>query len=175
MIIIHNFNIDLRSYADKGKNNEFPIYDKCPSCHSWGNMQKHGFYWRFAVTDTLTEKIPIRRLKCNCCKKTFSILPDFLIPYFQHTLHTILDHIENKLNEKETSSLSHQLIRFYLVRFMSQLNWIYTFFSDIGEVFEVIEDSKEKAKKYLHKLRDFSESAFLRKSMGHLAKYLMAK
>lgn len=96
MIILHDFRISLEEYANRGKMNNFPIFDKCPNCHciASGNLHRHGYYWRYAITDEAEFKIPICRLICLSCKKTFSILPDFLIPYFQHSLDLILQRME---------------------------------------------------------------------------------
>ena len=89
MIISHDFGIDLMEYAARGKENEYPLLDKCPNCKCIGpgNIHRNGYYWRFGLTDEETRKIPICRLRCLMCNKSISILPDFLIPYFQHTIH----------------------------------------------------------------------------------------
>src|SRR5438270_403941 len=84
MIISHDFGIGVVEYGERGKNNEFPLFDICPKCKSpaHGNLHRNGYYWRYGITDVATLRIPICRLRCLQCEVNISILPDFLIPYF---------------------------------------------------------------------------------------------
>jgi hypothetical protein len=66
-------------------------------------------------------------MKCSHCNITLSILPSFLIPYFQHTNTTIFMSIYNRLLGKMSPHLSRQLISFYLKRFNRQFEWILSF------------------------------------------------
>jgi hypothetical protein len=124
MILLHNFKIDLLSYSQKAKNNEFPVLTQCPSCNKHHCLKKHGFYLRYAINAPLTEKIPICRYKCYSCQITISILPSFLIPYFQHSVLFVASTIYHKLLKKKSPHISRQLVTFYLKRFNSQLAWI---------------------------------------------------
>lgn len=175
MIISHDFGVDLNEYAARGKENDFPTFEVCPNCKCFahGNLHKHGYYWRFGITENVIIKIPICRIKCLVCKMSFSILPDFLIPYFQHTIHTVLDRIDQLLQKKKANG-SRQLLRFYLTRYLKNLNWIHSFFTGIGNITGVSEDRQKEAAKYLKKIRKFGESLFLQKSWDHLSSYFMA-
>jgi hypothetical protein len=66
-------------------------------------------------------------MKCSHCNITLSILPSFLIPYFQHTTLTIVMSIYNRLLRKMAPKLSRQLISFHLKRYNHQLDWIISF------------------------------------------------
>jgi hypothetical protein len=66
-----------------------------------GNLHRHGYYWRNAIAEEKEVKIPICRIICLSCKKTISIIPNFLIPYFQHSLEAILKRIEQFLVFRE--------------------------------------------------------------------------
>jgi len=175
MIILHDFGIDLEEYATRGKTNHFPLLDACPNCGSMahGNIHRNGFYWRYGITEAITVKIPICRLKCLQCKVSFSILPDFLIPYFQHTVHTIIARISRRLEQKEVNG-GHQLIWFHLRRFLRNVNWIHSYFIDEGLVSGMSNEQKKEATKYVKMIQDFGESPFLRRSWGHLSTYFMA-
>ncbi|MCG7314789.1 DUF6431 domain-containing protein [Priestia flexa] len=175
MIISYDFRVDLLEYAARGKENDFPILDACPNCKciAYGNIHRNGYYWRYGVTDEETMKIPICRMRCLVCKKSFSVLPDFLIPYFQHTIHTILKRIHQFLQKKKANG-SRQLLRFHLIRYYKCLNWIHSFFTDLGKVLGVSKKRKKEATKYMIMILDFGESSFLRRSWGHLSKHFMA-
>lgn len=175
MIISHDFGINLEEYAARGKNNDFPVLETCPNCKciAPGNIQRNGYYWRFGITEDITVRIPICRLKCQSCKISFSILPDFLIPYFQHTIHTVLNRINGFLEKKKALG-SRQLLRYYLLRYYGKLQWIHSFFIDIGHTIGMSTDTKKEAIKYMKMILDFGESPFLRRSWGHLSKYFMA-
>ncbi|SDI89420.1 DUF6431 domain-containing protein [Natribacillus halophilus] len=172
MILFHDFGADLKTYAEKGPANDFPTFHSCPACSSINTLHRHGFYWRYGITEEGAEYIPICRLRCPSCKKTFSILPDFLIPYYQHTLHTVVDRIATVL-QKEKGSGFRQLVAFYKRRFLKHLKWLHSFFTDHGVSVSFPCENKN-ATKYLTMIRDFGESTFLRRSKGHLSSYFMA-
>lgn len=175
MMISHDFGMDLEEYAIRGKANDFPILDRCPNCNGLGhgNVHRNGFYWRYGITEETTIKIPICRFKCLSCRVSISILPDFLIPYFQHTLHTVLMRV-NQLLENKKANGGRQLLRFHLNRYFKSIHWIHSFFIDNGYGFGLSKDLIKEAKKYMKMIHDFAESPFLRRSWGHLSKYFMA-
>ena len=175
MIISYDFGIDLKDYAARGKKNDFPVFDYCPNCKclAHGNLHRNGYYWRFGITEEATIRIPVCRLKCLVCDKSISVLPDFLIPYFQHTIHTVLNRLSLLIQKKKVNGY-RQLWRFHLLRYWRNLNWIHSFFTDCGSVFGVVEDIEKRATKYMKMILDFGESPFLRRSWGHLSKYFMA-
>lgn len=51
----------------------------CPACG--GSMRRHGRYWRWVATRRCLSRIPIYRWWCPTCRRTCSVLPDFLRPY----------------------------------------------------------------------------------------------
>lgn len=175
MVIIHNFRIGLSDYASKGKENDFPLFEACPNCQclSFGNLHRNGYYWRFAITEETVLKIPICRWRCLSCKTNISILPDFLIPYFQHTLPTMLRRILQILQNKKANG-SRQLGMYHLKRYIKSLHWVHSFFGDRGKVTGFSGDIKKEATKYMTMILDFGESPFLRRSWGHLSTYFMA-
>lgn len=175
MIISHDFGIGLEEYGERGKENVFPLFDECPNCKcaGHGNLHRNGYYWRYGVTEDVTLLIPICRLKCLQCEVNISILPDFLIPYFQHTVHTVLDRI-NQVLQKKRAKGSRQLLSFYYKRYLKGINWIHSFFIDLGVAGGMSKDIKNEATKYMKMILDFGESPFLRRSRGHLSKYFMA-
>jgi len=163
----------LPSYAELGKKNSFPELEQCPQCKARNRLKRHGFYFRYAVEGEVVYQIPICRLKCPSCKRTVSLLPDFLIPYFQHTLHTVITWLKDKLSNS-TSHRSRQLAWFYLKRFFRQLNQVEMFFRALGWKEKSPSQIKEKAIKLLEMIRLFGEAPFLRKSRGHFKSNFMA-
>ncbi|WP_236001917.1 DUF6431 domain-containing protein, partial [Heyndrickxia sporothermodurans] len=165
MIIPHDFGIELIEYEAKGKKNEFPLFEECPNCKcpSPGNLHRNGYYWRYAVTEEFSIRIPICRMKCLHCEANFSILPDFLIPYYQHTIHTILGRVLQNLEGKKSNG-SRQLLKFHLNRYLKNVNWVHSFFVSLGRVIGMSGDIKKEAIKYMKMILDFGESPFLRRS-----------
>ena len=69
------------------------IGPKCPICAKRACYRPITPYWRYA-TELFAEfekkRIPIARFLCRRRKKTFSMLPIQLIPYFQYTASAVL-------------------------------------------------------------------------------------
>lgn len=172
MIIIYDFNLSLEEYAERGKRNDFPIVEQCPHCRGRVRLWRHGFFWRYALEERKEYRIPICRLKCPSCKKTVSLLPDFLLPYFQHTLSTVLKRLKAGLLGKITGC--YQLVQFYRKRFLKQLNQVEMFFRAEGFRGTLPQDRITKAIKLLEMILVFGEATFARRSSGHFTRNFMA-
>lgn len=175
LIVIVKSDMDISTYAS---HKHFPVIPNHLRCNCGNRNQnlfyRHGYYERNAIVNGTTYRVYIPRLKCLCCLKTISLLPDLLVPYFQYTLLSLLERIRLLL-DKKTTDTSRQLNSFLLKRFFRYSNWIYSFFVDRGISIDIPCDKIKDAKKYLNRIRDFGESSFLRESLGHLSTYFLAR
>lgn len=65
----------------------------CPICGGLDCYREITSYWRYAIDlfpDFKKEPIPIARFLCRQEKRTFSLLPIQLIPYFQYTIRAVI-------------------------------------------------------------------------------------
>jgi Domain of unknown function (DUF6431) len=79
---IHQYLCDIRerSAADRYRP------DRCPLCQARCCLLAHGFYYRTLVHLDFDDSIPIRRYLCRLCRRTVSLLPDFVLPYLRHSI-----------------------------------------------------------------------------------------
>ena len=77
-----------------GKINFFSsIGPACPLCGHLDCYRKIPPYWRYIIElfpEFKKERIPIARFLCRKTRRTFSLLPIQLIPYFQYTLSAVM-------------------------------------------------------------------------------------
>jgi len=69
------------------------IGERCPVCGSLKCYRQITPYWRYATDlfpDFKKEQVPVARFLCRNRKKTFSLLPIQLIPYFQYTAQAVI-------------------------------------------------------------------------------------
>jgi Domain of unknown function (DUF6431) len=59
---------------------------QCPLCQGRACFLAHGFYYRTVVDVEFDDSIPVRRYLCRLCRRTVSLLPDFLLPYLRHSI-----------------------------------------------------------------------------------------
>lgn len=173
MQIIHSFGISPSVYHRRGTDNDFPPIRVCPRCLYPGILTKHGFYWRNAVFLGWELRIPIRRYKCSSCHQTVSILPDFLLPNFQHGLAFIIKALHDFFTRGKRT-ICRQLLQFYRRRFLKNLNRIQAFFRDLG--FKGVIGEKEKAIKLLEMIHAaFSKAeTFAKRFQEHFLHNFMA-
>jgi transposase-like protein len=172
LFVYHDFGISVKEYEAKGKKNDFPLVEQCPHCKARVKLYRHGFYWRNAV-DTDRYRIPICRFKCPCCKKTISILPTFLLSYFQYTVDVILEKLEGSIIKGKINSY-HQLVLFYRKRFLERITQVEMFFRDYGFKGSLPKDTKEKAIKLLEMILALGKATFTRRYWGHFSHNFMA-
>ncbi len=152
MIDISKYCHNPRKYSKLGKNNSFKRLYHCECCGYRGSLHRHGFYYRNIILFNFYSRIPILRYKCpnKNCNKTYSLLPDFVIPYHQYSFGAILFCLYLSYVKKKSSSsiqkflkdvVSRQLIHQYKIRFQSQLGKLRMFFSSLdGSSFNISEN-----------------------------------
>jgi hypothetical protein len=166
MIIPHYFSVKIETYTVLGKQNDFPIFNCCPQCRAKNTLLRHGFYERNAIEDEVCYRITICRLKCPDCGKTFSILPDFLLPYFQHTLAymiriLLLDWLLG------TCLCSRQLQQFYEKRLVGKLTEIEQFFRMMGNSELFAQHHKKRTVNCAQMIQAMDRSIFVRSWWCH--------
>ena len=172
LFVYHDFGISVKEYETRGKKNDFPVVDQCPHCKGRIRLYRHGFYLRNAIEEDQF-RIPICRLKCPSCKQTLSILPTFLLAYFQYTVNVIFEKLESLMIKGKISGY-HQLALFYRKRFLNRLTQIEMFFRDDGFRGIFPKDPKEKATKLLRMILALGKATFVRRSRGHFSYNFMA-
>lgn len=172
MMHYHDFQVTLNEYHLRERENSFPDLDYCPICHAKNRLNRHGFYERNAINEHHTYRIPICRLICPDCKKTVSILPTFLLPYFQHTIYCILNFLLAFWVSGKTL-YTRQLRRFYEKRAYAGTTNIELFFREHG-VLAPFPKAKEKTIKLFQMILDLSESTFVRRWWSHRVTSFMA-
>jgi hypothetical protein len=59
---------------------------QCPLCRAGACFLAHGFYYRTVVDVGFDGSIAVRRYLCRLCRRTVSLLPDFVLPYLRHSI-----------------------------------------------------------------------------------------
>lgn len=173
MQIIHDFCISPVQYYLNLQDNDYPVVERCPKCNDL--MIENGFYERFIITDKgKSYPLYIRRYRCKHCNKTVSILPSFLLPLFQRSLKAIFQCLIDYYF-KNSYSLIHRQVHFYLSRFSNNSPGIISFFRDtINSTLTFGEDGKEKAIKLIEMIKSSPTPTFSQRYHNHFNKGFMA-
>lgn len=103
-MIIIKFPDFIQNNLEKDKNIFKQQIYGCPSCVFEGKLYNHGSYLRNLITEESSFPISIYRVKCPVCGKTHALIPDILIPYFQHSFRIVKRCLELKYLENESYS-----------------------------------------------------------------------
>jgi len=94
IMIIVKFPSFIQRILKNSKENFYHVIRGCSNCGYAGNLHRHASYQRTVICRYITTRITIQRVICPDCGKTHALIPSDLIPYFQHTLETILKLLE---------------------------------------------------------------------------------
>ena len=134
----------------------------CPNCQNQ-DLRYCDTYERNAIENSEEYIIKIKRVKCVCCGKKHAIIPDFLIPYKQHTVKTINETVEKRIIgkkstneiEKETG-VSRQLQLYWLKQFLKIKSKVETTLAvfEVEELFKILKGEQNFQIKYYQKNRE---------------------
>lgn len=110
--------------------NNLEVVACCPCCKQ--KLWKHGTYLRNLLFKKKGYIIPVRRMRCSSCRKTFSLLPFFVTPKMTFANHireymgrwlfmgVPLSHLPEKLSSTEVSILSLRTLYRWKARLRSR-------------------------------------------------------
>ncbi len=114
-MIIDNFPNFIQRVMKNSEDDFYHIIHGCRQCGYAGNLHRHASYHRNIICREVTATIRIQRVICPDCKKTHAIIPSDLIPYFQHTLETIIKLLDIiKVKKQSYSKVINYYRRFNL-------------------------------------------------------------
>jgi len=89
MQMLHPFCGSIQQYEQEVSDPHRYRPDRCPLCHAKDPLRAHGFYRRTLVDVQYDGSIRVRRYLCLLCKRTVSLLPDFVLPYLRFSTQVI--------------------------------------------------------------------------------------
>jgi len=172
MQFIHNFGISPVQYYNNGRNNKFPAVKRCPFCNDL--MIENGFYTRYVISfSNKSYLLFIKRYRCQYCNHTVSILPSFLLPYFQRSLKAIFFSLEQYFFHKKYS-LTKQQVYFYIHRFIANIPGLLAFFRQFDLNLSLGGSQNKKAIKLIEMIKSSPTPTFSRRYHNHFNKNFMA-
>lgn len=130
MQILHPFRGSIQQYEQELFNPDHYRPVPCPPCHAPDPLRAHGFYCRTLVDVNYDGSIRVRRYLCLLCKRTVSLLPEFVLPYLRFTIQVIGLFLVSRLLYKRTlreaagaamyPSMPYQRGQFWVRRFHQQ-------------------------------------------------------
>jgi transposase-like protein len=89
MQILHPFAGSLQQYSERLADPDYYRPGHCPQCHAKQPLTAHGFYTRTLVDAAFDGVIRVRRYLCQACRRTVSLLPEFILPYLRSSVLVI--------------------------------------------------------------------------------------
>jgi hypothetical protein len=89
MQILHRFVGSIQQYLQQISDPDICRPDHCPLCGVLQILISWGVYHRTLVDLEFDGSIPVRRYRCRFCRRTVSVLPEFVLPYLRFSLLTI--------------------------------------------------------------------------------------
>jgi len=89
MQMLHPFAGSIQHYLDQIADPNRYRPDHCPQCGAKRPLTGHGFYCRTLVDVTFNGVLRIRRYLCCSCKRTVSLLPEFVLPWLRFSISVI--------------------------------------------------------------------------------------
>ena len=151
MIIYHDFGLTPQQYQEADIKLLLPVIEACPCYDAQTRLYRHGFRNHYALLAESAFLLLVCRFRCRYCKKTFTLLPTFLLPRFQSTLDTVLGILTSRWKHGKDTTY-RQLSYFYRRRFLQNLPLLQGFLYSLGYRDAVPSSQKERATTLLDRL-----------------------
>ena len=102
MQILHPFVGSVQQYTEQLANPDSHRPGHCPQCQTKRPLTAHGFYTRTLIDTAYDGIIRVRRYLCQACRRTVSLLPEFVLPYLRSSLTVIALFLIARLLQAQT-------------------------------------------------------------------------
>lgn len=108
MQILHPFCGSIHQYVEQLTDPHKYRPSRCPICQAKKPLATHGFYSRSVVELTFEGVIQVRRYLCRLCRRTVSLLPEFVLSYLRFNTVLIGKFLKARLLDGFTLKTSAQ-------------------------------------------------------------------
>lgn len=114
--------------------------EKCINCLAAGSLRGHGYYERVVREGSEQEIVRIHRILCVACRKTFSVLFEFVVPWKRYSARAIATAVRMRLTNGKMSlrRIAGELTSlFESKRYLSHTtirNWVKAFSEKAGRL-----------------------------------------
>jgi transposase-like protein len=129
MQILHPFAGSVQQYTAQLADPDSHRPGHCPQCQTKRPLTAHGFYTRTLIDAAFDGIIRVRRYLCQACRRTVSLLPEFVLPYLRSGLMVIALFLIARLFRGQTlysaartaqTPMPYQRCQFWIRRFLAQ-------------------------------------------------------
>jgi hypothetical protein len=99
----------------------------CPQCESKQPLVCHGFYKRTVADMEWEGVIRVRRFMCSACRRTVSLLPEFVLPYLRFTIVVIGEFLKARLGSGQTLKLAAETAKQRAMPYQRGQQWVHRF------------------------------------------------
>jgi hypothetical protein len=101
MQILYPFAGSIQQYNEKhSDHNHRPC--SCAMCGAKRPLRAHGCYWRTVSDGGFDGVIRVRRYLCLSCRRTISLLPEFVLPFVRFAIAVVALFLKARLLERKT-------------------------------------------------------------------------
>jgi hypothetical protein len=100
MQILYPFTGSIQQYNEQCANSNRLC--SCTLCGTKKHLRAHGFYWRTVSSPDFEGLIRVRRYLCLACRRTISLLPEFILPYMRSAVTVIGLFLKARLLDHKT-------------------------------------------------------------------------
>jgi hypothetical protein len=101
----------------------------CALCGAKKPLRAHGFYWRTISDPGFDGRIRVRRYLCLGCRRTISLLPEFVLPYLRFAIPVIGRFLKARLLDRKTLQQSAEAAGDGLMPYQRGQQWVRRFCS----------------------------------------------
>ncbi len=127
MQMLHPFAGSIEQYAKQLEDPDLCRPRSCPLCNSSEPLTAHGFYSRTLVDRTFDGMIRVRRYLCRLCRRTVSLLPEFVLPYLRFGIAVVARFLKVRLHDGLTIARSAQAAGLARMPYQRGQHWIRRF------------------------------------------------
>ncbi len=134
MQMLHPFPGSIQQYIEQCEESDRYRPARCPQCDSKQRLATHGFYRRSVVDVELECVIRVRRYLCRGCRRTVSLLPEFVLPYLRFTLRMMGMFLKARLAEGQTLRAAAEAVKQKGAPYQRGQGWVRRFIGQAENV-----------------------------------------
>lgn len=102
MQILYRFAGSIQQYNEQNADFHHDRPCSCAMCGARNRLRAHGFYWRSVSGSDFDGRIRIRRYLCLACRRTISLLPEFVLPYVRSCIEVLALFLKARFLDRKT-------------------------------------------------------------------------